>query len=280
MTATDLKKRIIPGFFIVMLLVIPGCSDDTISFPESMKRSGEALMVAETGGTSGKIALKREMDAEASYTEIYEKNLFAADRTFTESAEEEAGVEPTPTPQRAAVDLPDFELVGTLTTANADSLAFIKNKKPKDRTKRNKVDKYEIGDWLGDYMVSGIEPAKVTLTRGEELAYLRLKPSETAQRRTAGRRTSRTGRQRARPACGGRTTGRQTETRRGTQERREPRKTTARSAARRGSRTTGARSGTARRGSAESRQEMNAAERRYRSACGGRSSRTRAACGR
>ncbi|HPQ38832.1 MAG TPA: hypothetical protein PLV45_00535 [bacterium] len=276
MPGTRINNGIGLSILVGAMILLPGCDNGSVMFPDSFERSSEVLSVAGSESAGSGISLKRNMEAEEVYSDIYEKNLFTSDRTYTETEAQEPGVEPTATPKRAAVDLPDFELVGTLTSADTENLAFIKNKKPKDRSKRNDVEKYEIGDWIGDYMVSGIEPSKVTLTRGEELAYLRLKPSETANRKTAARRrpAARGGTQQSRRACGN---NRRTAARGGETEQERGGRTTARPASSRRGRST-----VAGRESAEARERSAASERGISgSACGGRVGGTRrTACGR
>ncbi|MBN1295611.1 hypothetical protein JXA80_02445 [bacterium] len=184
------RNKIIGYCWIVSILVLAagflGCSNESVDIADLLKQDSDVLSMDNVDLAGSKIALKRTLGDETGYDEVYQRSLFNSDRQYYESQSAESPEEPTPTPKRATVDLPDFELVGTLTSSDTRSIAFIKNLKPKDRKARTEVEKFEIGDWLGDYLVSVIEPSKVTLARGEELAYLRLKPPKNVSRKTAG----------------------------------------------------------------------------------------------
>lgn len=175
---------------VSLILTLSACDPKTLKLPSAAEESLDTFDSNAAGNSASKLALKRKPGNASEYDEVYEKNLFNSDREFIESEEEAETVEPTATPQRTAVDLPHVVLVGTLTASGNKHIAFIKNSKDKDKSKRNKTLKYEIGDWLGDYMLSNIEPDKVTLTKGEELAYLRLKPPTNISRKGRSRNRS------------------------------------------------------------------------------------------
>ena len=81
----------------------------------------------DTSSVRSDVVLKKSISKESDYSDVYKKTLFNPERTFVEK-EETVDTEPTPTPPRLAIDLPDLELVGTLKTSGPNSYAFIRNK--------------------------------------------------------------------------------------------------------------------------------------------------------
>jgi len=179
--------------FPIMLFSM-GCDDSVIYSPENAFKGKSEITLEGADYSSPQIAMKREASSEDSYSDIYNLNLFSSDRTYVEPEGSGKTAEPTKTPKRAAIGLPNFQLVGTLTSSGSEDLAFIKNSKAEDKTKRGKAVKYITGDWLGDYMISKIDSDRVVLVKGEETAYLRLKPPKNLTRR---------GKSRSRKAGGG-----------------------------------------------------------------------------
>lgn len=185
-------KMILPALAAVSMLWFIGCSGtDTagILLPEPDENTLiDGDIIAESN-----LQLKRNPGDEKKYSDIYNKTLFNQDRIFIEMKEETA-VEPEATPSRMQIEVPNLELVGTLqTSADKNSYAFIKNAGDTDPAMRNKVRKYEKGEWIGDYLISRIDASRVTLIRGEEIAVLQLKPPQGFGRPPATKGSRQTG---------------------------------------------------------------------------------------
>ncbi|MCD4653362.1 hypothetical protein K8T06_05450 [bacterium] len=183
---------------MMLFVALMTSCDSSMLDPDKVGDETSLISLDNVEVSGPQIALKRRPIGEEKYSDIYNLNLFNSDRTYVESDSSEEKVEPTQTPKRTTVDLPNFELIGTLTSSESDNIAFIKNSKAEDKSKRNKALKYISGDWLGDYMISVIKPDKVVLTRGEELAYLRLKPPKNLRKKPSRKPRSKTSKNAAR----------------------------------------------------------------------------------
>ncbi len=161
---------------IALMSFLTACIDENFAVPEARETE---LDYSNTGGADPDktdIVLKKSLPSESEYVDVYQKTLFNPERKYTEEVEQTTG-EPEATPARQTVNLPNLELVGTLKTSAPASYAFIRNTGEKEKNQKNKVLKYELGQWIGEYLISKIEASQVTLMKGEEVAVIKLKPS-------------------------------------------------------------------------------------------------------
>jgi hypothetical protein len=185
-------KILLPVFTVVLMLCFIGCSG-TDTAGVIPREPDESVLIDGDIIAESNLQLKKNPGQEKKYSDIYNKTLFNQDRIFIEK-EEETAVEPEPTPSRMQIEVPNLELVGTLqTSADKNSYAFIKNAGDMDPAMRNKVRKYEKGEWIGDYLISRIDASRVTLIRGEEIAVLQLKPPQSFGRVPASKGSRQSG---------------------------------------------------------------------------------------
>ena len=194
----DVRGIKITQVFILACFFLMGCSDDGIALPT---RGVDGNLPSEGIGKVAElpdISLKKSVQDELHYEDVYKKTLFNPERTFVES-EKLPEEETTPTPTKQAVDLPNLDLVGTLKTSDDMSYAFIRNSGAGSKNVKNMVTKYALGQWIGEYLITKIETSRVTLMKGQEVAIIRLKPSGKPAARQSGTGGRRPG-EGARPA--------------------------------------------------------------------------------
>lgn len=173
--------------YLLILLAVSGFSNcepkltgrnasvqEAPSNPEADTNEIQAVVTPEMLAGS----LKRSFSDSNEYATIANSNLFSPDR---KAEEEDTQTETTPTPvQKISTELPDLRLVGTFSSPDNKSLAFIVDKKNKDNP--NKALKYSVGDHIGDYEIKEIFTDRINLLKNTEVASLKLKPSDNPQK--------------------------------------------------------------------------------------------------
>ncbi len=176
-----------------MLLCFTGCFEGSDTAPNETL-AGTDFVLDKGLDQSGSISLKSHPGNADRYDVISEKNLFHKDRNYVPADNEETEPDkPSDDKPARKVDLPNLKLVGTISMSASESYAFIID--TKDRKLKNKIQKFKLGDWIGDYRITGINADHVAFKKGDELALLKLKAAEgkAKSRSRASRNNSRTG---------------------------------------------------------------------------------------
>jgi len=178
------------------IMIFPGCFEEEMKIGNQNSQGNEiALSVDETEATS--LEIKRYPKEASIFSIITESNLFNQDRKFIPSDDDSNDNSKDDLPKKQMkADLPNLKLVGTMILQKGKSFAFIIDKKS---TKlKNKITKFKMGDWIGDYRIIEIGEDKVVFSKGEEVAMLKLKPAEgKAAARGRGKPGSQVNRKRA-----------------------------------------------------------------------------------
>jgi len=149
------------------------CSRQTDLFPEDTGQP--AVDLALETENIGTIKLKSVLGNAEDYNQITSGNLFDKER--------EPPPEGTPvgTPisegtGQQPVNIPNLKLVGTINMGGGISYAFIID--TKNSKLKNKIQRFKLGDKIGDYEITDVGADRVAFQKGEELAVLKLKPTE------------------------------------------------------------------------------------------------------
>ncbi len=106
--------------------------------------------------------------AEEPYIIISQKNLFNPERKEWKIEEEKKGQQSSEVPKKPPPPL-SLELSGTIIVGDT-ALALIRNKTQSDKN----IYSYNVGDCIGEYVISEIEPKKVVLSYYGEQVILKL----------------------------------------------------------------------------------------------------------